>query len=375
METLDQIAARWQLATVVRTRGSARTYASRLARFETWCRTQGHCWCPADVETVRAFLEALSEAGVQPQLSMNFVQAINAGHRALGLPPPLPMQRSAAGPPGGKELAVDERYYRAADQMLDPGWRPAHLAALSAPTPPGNGLLDRADRQRCQDRGRARQPRRGDRAHARAHVVGAQHAPGVSSPARELPGVVPRERRHAPARRPECRRPLPGMVRHASAGRTGAGALRPEPGRVRHPLRPLPAGPAEPDRPPACQARPEEPRRQLGPAQAPGSTPHHRGDPRHLRLHRPEGRRDRHAGQGADPAHLRQLLASFGDDLPPGLRLVARRPGNLPADRGCHHRPARVERCGSSRPRPPTRRSSTCRRNTSATARMRRPAP
>jgi hypothetical protein len=140
METLDQVAARWQLATVVRARGSARTYASRLARFETWCRTQGRCWCPADVETVRAFLEALGEAGVQPQLSMSFVQAINAGHRALGLPQPLPLQRSAVRPRGGGGPAVDERYLRAAERMLDPGWRPAHLAAPPAPTPPGDGL-------------------------------------------------------------------------------------------------------------------------------------------------------------------------------------------------------------------------------------------
>src|SRR3954453_1669044 len=126
METLDQVAARWQLATVVRTKGSARTYASRLARFEVWCQRQGHCWCPTDAETVRVFLEALSEAGVQPQLAMCFVQAINAGHHALGLPPPLPMQqRRAAGPLGRRELAVDKRYYQAADQMLDPAWRPA----------------------------------------------------------------------------------------------------------------------------------------------------------------------------------------------------------------------------------------------------------
>ena len=136
METLDQIAARWQLVTVTRTRGSARTYASFLARFETWCRTQGHCWCPADAETVRAYLETLTEAGVQPQSSINIIRAINAGHRALGLPPPLPMRRRAAGPLVGEELAVDKRYYRAADQMLDPGWRPPHLAAQSAP-PPG----------------------------------------------------------------------------------------------------------------------------------------------------------------------------------------------------------------------------------------------
>src|SRR4051812_17553123 len=139
METLDQVAARWQLATVVRTKGSARTYASRLARFEVWCQRQGHCWCPTDAETVRVFLEALSEAGGQPPVGMCFVQAINAGHHALGLPPPLPMRRHATGPLGGKKLTVDKRYHRAADQMLDPGWRPAHLAALSTPTAPGNG--------------------------------------------------------------------------------------------------------------------------------------------------------------------------------------------------------------------------------------------
>src|SRR3954447_12072566 len=70
---------------------------------------------------------------------MCFVPAINAGHHAPGLPPPLPMRRHATGPLGGKKLTVDKRYYRAADQMLDPGWRAAHLAALSTPTAPGNG--------------------------------------------------------------------------------------------------------------------------------------------------------------------------------------------------------------------------------------------
>lgn len=139
METLDQIAARWQLALVTGTRGTARTYASCLGRFEAWCRAQGRCWCPANAETVRACLEALTKVGMQPQSTMGMIRAINAGHRALGLPLPLPMHRSLAEPRVGKGLAVDERYYRAADRMLDPGWTPPHLAALSAPSPPWDG--------------------------------------------------------------------------------------------------------------------------------------------------------------------------------------------------------------------------------------------
>ena len=128
-ETLAEVAARWQLETVTRTEGSAKTYATQLAQFEAWCRQHRLAWCPADAATVRAFVEARIQDGMQPQSGPAVIRAINAGHRALGLPMPIPQQPRRR---LGKEPVIDRRFRQAAERMFDPGWRPPHLAS-SAP--------------------------------------------------------------------------------------------------------------------------------------------------------------------------------------------------------------------------------------------------
>ena len=127
-ETLVQVAARWQLETVTRTKGSAMTYASPLAQFEAWCRPRGHRWCPADAPTVLAFVESRIQDGLQPQSGPAIIRAINAGHRALGLQMPIPQRPRRR---LGKEPTMDKRFSQAAERMFDPGWRPPHLALLA----------------------------------------------------------------------------------------------------------------------------------------------------------------------------------------------------------------------------------------------------